>query len=60
MLFLNIKTLTVYYEELAADQNLDLIDYMVNQVISFSSRASGWIIGRIEKLQTVLRRPSHQ
>ena len=48
MLFLNTKTLTVYFEGIAGDQFLELIEHMVNQVNSFSSRASGWIIDRTE------------
>ena len=59
MLFLNTKTLTVYFEGIAGDQFLELIKHKVNQVNSFSSHGSGWIIDRIEKLQTVSR-PSHQ
>ena len=51
MLFLNTIKLTVYFEGLADDQNLELIEYMVNQVNSFSSHGSGWIIDRIENLQ---------
>ena len=51
MLFLNLKTLTVYFEGIAGDQFLELIEQMVNQVNSFSSHGSGWIIDRIEKLQ---------
>ena len=51
MLFLNTKTLTVYFEEIAGDQLLELIEHMVNQVNSFSSHGGGWIIDRIEKLQ---------
>ena len=49
MLFL--KTLTVYFEGIAEDQFLVLIEHMVNQVNSFSSHGRGWIIDRIEKLQ---------
>ena len=51
MLFLNTKTLTVYFEGIAGDQFLELVEHMVNQVNSFSSHGSGWIIDRIEKLQ---------
>ena len=51
MLFLNTRTLTVYFEGIAGDQFLELIEHMVNQVNSFSSHGSGWIIDRIEKLQ---------
>ena len=51
MLFLNTKTLKVYFEEIAGDQFLELIEHMVNQVNSFSYHGSGWIIDRIEKLQ---------
>ena len=51
MLFLNTKTLTVYFEGIAGNQFLELIEHMVNEVISFSSHGSGWIIDRIEKLQ---------
>ena len=51
MLFLNTKTLTVYFEGIAGVQFLELIEHMVNQVNSFSSHGSGWIIDRIEKLQ---------
>ena len=51
MVFLNTKTLTVYFEGIAGDQFLELIEHMVNQVNSFSSHGSGWIIDRIEKLQ---------
>ena len=51
MLFLNTKTLTVYFEGIAGDQFLELIEDMVNQVNSFSSHGSGWIIDRIEKMQ---------
>ena len=51
MLFLNTNTLTVYFEGIAGDQFLELIEHMVNQVNSFSSHGSGWIIDRIEKLQ---------
>ena len=51
MLFLNTKTLTVYFEGIAGVQFLELIEQMVNQVNSFSSHGSGWIIDRIEKLQ---------
>ena len=51
MLLLNTKTLTVYFEGIAGGQYLELIEHMVNQVNSFSSHGSGWIIGRIEKQQ---------
>ena len=51
MLFLNTKTLTVYFEGIAGDQFLELIEDMVNQVNSFSSHGSGWNIDRIEKMQ---------
>ena len=51
MLFLNTKIMTVYFEGIAGDQYLKLIEHMVNQVNSFSSHGSGWIIDRIEKLQ---------
>ena len=51
MLFLSIKTLTVYFEGIAEDQYLELTEHMVNQVNSFSSHGCGWIIARIEKLQ---------
>ena len=51
MLFLNTKTLTVYFEGIAGDQFLKLIEPMVNQVSSIFSHCSGWIIDRIEKLQ---------
>ena len=51
MLFLNTKTLTVYFEGIAGDQFLKLIEPMVNQVSSFSSHCSGWNTDRIEKLQ---------
>ena len=51
MLFLNTKTLTVYFEGIAGDQFLELIEHMINQVNSFSSHGSGWMIDRIEKLQ---------
>ena len=51
MLFLNTRTMTVYFEVIAGDQYLELIERMVNQVNSFSSPGSGWIIDRIEKLQ---------
>ena len=53
LLFLNTKTLTVYVEGIAGDQFLELIEHMVNQVNSFSSHGSGWIIDRIEKLQII-------
>ena len=49
MLFLNTKTLAVYFEGKAGHQFLELIEHMVNQAISFSSHGSGWIIDRIEK-----------
>ena len=51
MLFLNTKTLAVYFEGKVGEQYLQLIEHMVNQVNSFSSHGSGWIIDRIEKLQ---------
>ena len=51
MLFLNTKTLTVYFEEISGDQFLELIEHMVNKINSFSSHGSGWVIDRIEKLQ---------
>ena len=51
MLFLNTKTLTVYFEGIAGDPYLELIEHMVNQVNSFSSHGSRWIIDIIEKLQ---------
>ena len=51
MLFLNTKILTVYFEGIAGDQFLKLIEPMVNQVNSFSYHCSGWIIDRIENLQ---------
>ena len=51
MLFLNTKTMTVYFEGLAGNQYLELIQHMVKQVKSFSSHESGWIIDRIEKLK---------
>ena len=51
MLFLNTKTLTVYFEGIAGDQFLELVEHMVNQVNSFSPHGSGLIIDRIEKLQ---------
>ena len=44
MLVLNTKTLTVYFEGIAGDQNLELIKYMVNQANPFSSHGSGKII----------------
>ena len=50
MLLLSTKTLTVYFEGLAGDQKLELIEHLVNQVNSFSSHGSGWINDRIEKL----------
>ena len=51
MLFLNTKTLTVYFEGIAGDEYLELIEHMVILFNSFSSHDSGWIIDRIEKLQ---------
>ena len=51
ILFLTTKTLTAYFEGVAGDQFLELIEHMVNQVHSFSSHGSGWIIDRNEKLQ---------
>ena len=51
MLFLNTRTMTVFFEGIAGDQNLKLIKHMVNQVNSFSSHGVGWIIDRFEKLQ---------
>ena len=48
---LNTRTLTVYFEGIAGDQFLELIEHMVNQVNSLSSHGSGWIIDRIKKLQ---------
>ena len=51
MLLLNTKTLTVYFEGIASDKYLEVIEHMVNQVNLFSSHGSGWVIGRIEKLQ---------
>ena len=51
MLFLNTSTLTVYFEGIAGDQYLKLIEHMVNQFNLFSSHGRGWIIDRIEKLQ---------
>ena len=35
MLFLKTSTLTVYFEGITRDQNLELIEQMVNQVNSF-------------------------
>ena len=40
-LFLNFKTLTVYFEGTAGVKYLELIENMVNQVNSFSSHGSG-------------------
>ena len=51
MLFLNTKILTVYFEGIAGDQFLELIEHMVKQVNSLSSHGSGWLIDRIEKFQ---------
>ena len=51
MLFLNTKTLTVYFERIAGDRYLELIVQLVNLVKSFSSRGSRLVIDRIEKLQ---------
>ena len=51
MLIPNIRALTVYFEVIAGDQYLELIEHMVKQVNSFSSHGRGWTIDRIEKLQ---------
>ena len=51
MLFLNTRILTVYFEGIAGDEYLKLIEHMVNQVNSFSSHGGLWIIDRIEKQQ---------
>ena len=51
MLFLNTRTRTVYFEGIAGDQYLELIEHMVNQVNSCSYQGSGWIFDRIEKPQ---------
>ena len=51
MLFLNTKALTVYFEGIAGDRYLELIEHMVNQANSFSSHGSEWIIDQIGKLQ---------
>ena len=51
MLFLNTKTLTVYFERIAGDRYLELIGQLVNLVKSFSSDGSRLVIDRIEKLQ---------
>ena len=53
MLFLNTKTLTVYFGGIAGDKFLELIEHLVNPVNSFSSHGSGWIFDRIEKLQII-------
>ena len=50
-LFLNTKTLTVYFEGIVGDQFSELIEDMVNQVNFFSFYCSVLIIGRIGKLQ---------
>ena len=42
----------MYFEGIAGDQFLELIEHTVNQVNSYSSRGSGLIIDRIEKMQT--------
>ena len=44
MVFLNTKILTVYFEGILGNRNLEL------KVNSFSSQGSGWINDRIEKL----------
>ena len=51
MFFLNTKTMTVYFEAIAGDQNLELFEHMINQVNFFPSHSTGLIIDRIEKLQ---------
>ena len=57
MLFLNTKTLTVYFEGIAGNQFVEQIERMVNQVNSFSSHGSGWTV--MKNCKSVLR-PSHQ
>ena len=51
VLFLKNKILTVYFEGTVGDQYFELIERMVNQVKSFSSHGSRWIIDGNEKLQ---------
>ena len=51
ILFQNTKILTAYFEGIAGDQLLELIEHMVNQVNWFFSDGSGRIIDLIEKLQ---------
>ena len=58
MLFQNTETLTVYLEGIAGDQYLELIEYLVNQVNSFTFHVSGWIIDQIGICKSVSR-PSH-
>ena len=41
----------MYFEGIAGDQNLELIEQIVNQVNSFSSHGSGWINDRDEGLE---------
>ena len=56
-LFQNTNTLTVYFEGIAVDQYLELIEHLVNQVNSFSSHGSGWIIVRTVKINREIEMP---
>ena len=51
MLFLNIQTLSVYFDGKGGDQYMELIEFMANQINSISSHCSRWIFDRIELLQ---------
>ena len=53
LLIINTKTLTLFFEGIAEDQYLELIEFMVNQVNLFLSHGSGWINNRTEKLLVI-------
>ena len=59
MLFLNTKTLTVYFEGIAGDQFLELIEHMVNQSIRSLLMVADGLLTELKNCISVSR-PSHQ